>query len=98
MLTFDLLVVPAACMIRRFISGKTRQVESTQYQQDVLPIFIYYTPLPLNGFVLGAGESSRTYLLVTSLDTQQARAKGSFDYGKQISQSQPETHLRAHTS
>ena len=43
---------------------------------------MYYTPLPSNGFQLDAQETNRTYLFVTSLDTQQDRAKQSFDYGK----------------
>ena len=59
-------------------------MENDQYQPEVLPLFIYYTPLPLRGLQLDASESNRTYLFVTSLDTQQARAKRSFDYGKEI--------------
>jgi hypothetical protein len=43
---------------------------------------MYYTPLPLNGFQLDAQESNRTYLFVTSIDSEQARAKRSFDYGR----------------
>jgi hypothetical protein len=67
--------------IRRLLSGKTREVENSQYQSERLPLFIYYTPLPTNGFQLNEQDASQTYLFVTSLDTQQARAKRSFDYG-----------------
>ncbi len=57
-------------------------MENSQFQPDLLSLFIYYTPLPSNGFQLDAQETNRTYLFVTSLDTQQDRAKQSFDYGK----------------
>ena len=42
---------------------------------------MYYTPLPSSGFQLGAQDTSRTYLFVTSLDTDQTRANRSFEYG-----------------
>ena len=57
-------------------------MESSQYQQDPLPLFMYYTPLPSNGLQIDAQETSRTYLFVTSLDSEQVRAKRSFDYGR----------------
>lgn len=66
----------------RLLSGKTRQVENSLFQQEPLPVFVYYTPLPVNGFELGPEETSRTYMFVTSIDSEQARAKRSFDYGK----------------
>ncbi|CAF0878103.1 unnamed protein product [Rotaria sordida] len=62
------------------LSGKTRQVENIQYQQEPLSVFIYYTPLPYEGFELDPQETDRTYLFVTSIDEHQARARQSFDY------------------
>ncbi|CAF3413981.1 unnamed protein product [Rotaria socialis] len=62
------------------LSGKTRQLENNQFQQEQLPVFVYYTPLPVNGFELDPQETSRTYLFVTSIDSEQARAKRSFEY------------------
>ncbi|CAF4806446.1 unnamed protein product, partial [Rotaria socialis] len=47
---------------------------------EQLPVFVYYTPLPVNGFELDPQETSRTYLFVTSIDSEQARAKRSFEY------------------
>ena len=66
---------------KRLLSGKTREKEDNFFQLDLLPLFIYYTPLPSNGLRLTAQETSRKYLFVTSLDTQQARANRSFHYG-----------------
>ena len=66
------------------LSGQTQQVENDQFQAKPLPIFIYYTPLPVNGLQLDADESSRTYLFVTSIDEKQSRAKQSFDYGNKF--------------
>ncbi|CAF4568307.1 unnamed protein product [Rotaria sp. Silwood2] len=62
------------------LSGKTRQVENIRYQQEPLSVFIYYTPLPYEGFELDPQETDRTYLFVTSVDEHQARAKQSFHY------------------
>ncbi|CAF3921149.1 unnamed protein product [Rotaria magnacalcarata] len=62
------------------LSGKTRQVENNQFQLEQLPVFVYYTPLPVNGFELDPQETSRTYLFVTSIDSEQERAKRSFEY------------------
>ncbi|CAF1126931.1 unnamed protein product [Adineta steineri] len=76
------------------LSGKTLEVENSQYQQDILPLFIYYTPLPFNGLQLDAEESARTFLFVTSLDTDQARAKRSFDYAS--TERQPDQLWSAH--
>ena len=69
-------------VVGRFLAGKTHEVENNRFQRDVLPLFVYYTPLPSNGLQLGAQETNHTYIFVTSLDTQQDRAKRSFDYGK----------------
>jgi hypothetical protein len=66
------------------LSGKTRQVENDQFQQESLPIFVYYTPLPVEGLKLDQEETSRTYFFVTSIDDKQSRAKQSFDYGKSL--------------
>ncbi|CAF5196968.1 unnamed protein product, partial [Rotaria magnacalcarata] len=65
---------------KRLLSGKTRQVENNQFQLEQLPVFVYYTPLPVNGFELDPQETSRTYLFVTSIDSEQERAKRSFEY------------------
>jgi len=46
-----------------------------------LPVFIYYTPLPVQGLELDQEETNRTYLFVTSIDGNQSIAKQSFDYG-----------------
>ncbi|CAF4003319.1 unnamed protein product [Rotaria magnacalcarata] len=62
------------------LSGKTRQVENNQFQLEQLPVFVYYTPLPVNGFELDPQETSRTYLFVTSIDSEQERAKRRFEY------------------
>ncbi|CAF4575481.1 unnamed protein product [Rotaria socialis] len=62
------------------LSGETRQVENDQFQKEPLSVFVYYTPLPVNGLKLGKHEKSRTYLFVTSIDEQKSRAKSSFDY------------------
>jgi hypothetical protein len=70
-----------SCFVRRLLAGKTCEAENSQFQPDLLPLFVYYTPLPSNGLQLDAQETNRTYLFVTSLDTQQDRAKRSFDYG-----------------
>lgn len=66
------------------LSGQTQQVENDQFQTEPLPVFIYYTPLPVDGLQLDADETTRTYLFVTSIDEKQSRAKQSFDYGKQF--------------
>lgn len=63
------------------LSGKTRQVENSQFQTEPLPVFVYYTPLPINGLELHEEEKSRTYFFVTSIDEKKTRAKKSFDYG-----------------
>jgi hypothetical protein len=47
-----------------------------------LPVFVYYTPLPIEGLALDQDEITRTYLFVTAIDEKQSRAKQSFDYGK----------------
>jgi hypothetical protein len=47
-----------------------------------LTIFVYYTPLPVQGLELDQEETNRTYLFVTSIDGNQSIAKQSFDYGK----------------
>ena len=65
-----------------FLSGHTFEVENSQFQQKPLPVFIYYTPLPADGFELDEQETRQTYLFVTSIDEQEARAKQSFDYGR----------------
>ncbi|CAF1665004.1 unnamed protein product [Rotaria magnacalcarata] len=62
------------------LSGETRQVENVQFQKEPLSVFVYYTPLPVNGLKLGKHEKRRTYLFVTSIDEQKSRAKSSFDY------------------
>lgn len=67
---------------KRFLSGTTRHVENNQFQQESLSVFMYYTPLPVNGFELESYETNRTYLFVTSIDNDQARARRSFEYGK----------------
>ena len=67
---------------RSLLSGKTRQVENDQVQQEPLPVFVYYTPLPGEGLKLDPEETSRTYLFITSIDEKQSRAKQSFEYGK----------------
>ena len=56
-------------------------MENEQYQSEPLSVFVYYTPLPVDGLELGQDEMTRTYLFVTSIDEQQSRAKQSFDYG-----------------
>lgn len=66
---------------KSLLSGQTRQVETDQFQAEPLPVYIYYTPLPVDGLQLNADETTRTYLFVTSIDEQQSRAKQSFDYG-----------------
>ena len=67
---------------KSLLSGTTRQVENAQFQEEPLSVFVYYTPLPTEGLKLDQGETSRTYLFVTSIDEKQSRAKQSFDYGK----------------
>ncbi|CAF1604892.1 unnamed protein product [Adineta ricciae] len=79
-----------------FLAGKTHQVENNRFQRDVLPLFVYYTPLPANGLQLGAHETNHTYIFVTSLDTQQDRAKRSFDYAS--TERQPDQLWSAHVS
>lgn len=66
------------------LSGRTQQVENDQFQAESLPVFIYYTPLPVDGLQLDADETTRTYLFVTSIDEKQSRAKQSFDYGNKF--------------
>lgn len=66
----------------RFLSGQTFEVENSQFQPKPLPVFIYYTPLPVDGLHLDEQETRQTYLFVTSIDEQEARAKQSFDYGR----------------
>ncbi|CAF4876522.1 unnamed protein product, partial [Rotaria magnacalcarata] len=34
------------------LSGKTREIENHQFQAETLPIFVYYTPLPMKGLEL----------------------------------------------
>lgn len=63
------------------LSGKTMEVENNQFQAERLPVHIYYTPLPKDGLALGEQETKQTFLFVTAIDGQQARAKRSFDYG-----------------
>jgi hypothetical protein len=46
-----------------------------------LPVFVYYTPLPVQGLELDQEETNRTYLFVTSIDENQLRANQSFFYG-----------------
>ncbi|CAF3842733.1 unnamed protein product [Rotaria sordida] len=78
------------------LSGTTREVENNLFQSNRLSLFMYYTPLPTNGFQLGAQETSRTYLFVTSLDTEQARAKRSFDYAS--NEREPDEIWSSHVS
>ncbi|CAF3541630.1 unnamed protein product [Rotaria sp. Silwood1] len=78
------------------LSGKTRQVENNQFQQDPLSVFIYYTPLPVEGLELDEEETTRTYLFVTSIDEKQSRAKQSFDYA--TNERQPNEILLSHIS
>ncbi len=66
---------------KSLLSGKTRQVENNQFQQEPLSVFVYHTPLPVDGLKLDKNEITRTYLFVTSIDENQSRAKQSFDYG-----------------
>lgn len=95
------------------LSGETRQVENDQFQEGPLPVFIYYTPLPVDGFHLDRDEKSRTYLFVTSIDENKSRAKRTFDYGEcsisifwlkdqssslAASQQQPNAILSSHVS
>ncbi|CAF4937489.1 unnamed protein product, partial [Rotaria sp. Silwood2] len=61
--------------------GKTREIENNQFQPEALPVFVYYTPLPHKGLELDHDETNRTYLFVTSIDSNQSIAKQSFDYG-----------------
>jgi hypothetical protein len=42
---------------------------------------IYYTPLPIEGLELEHDETNRTYIFVTSIDSNQSIAKQTFDYG-----------------
>ncbi|CAF3978048.1 unnamed protein product [Rotaria sp. Silwood2] len=76
--------------------GTTREVENNLFQNDRLSLFMYYTPLPTDGFQLGAQETSRTYLFVTSLDTEQVRAKRSFDYAS--NEREPDEIWSSHAS
>ncbi|CAF3981203.1 unnamed protein product [Rotaria sp. Silwood2] len=78
------------------LSGTTREVENNLFQNDRLSLFMYYTPLPTDGFQLGAQETSRTYLFVTSLDTEQVRAKRSFDYAS--NEREPDEIWSSHAS
>ncbi|CAM4963855.1 unnamed protein product [Rotaria socialis] len=78
------------------LSGKTREIENHQFQAETLPIFVYYTPLPIKGFELDQEETNRTYLFVTSIDNNQSIAKQSFDYAT-IDQ-QPDDILSSHIS
>ncbi len=64
------------------LSGKTREIENNQFQAEPLPVFVYYTPLPVQGLELDQYETNRTYIFVTSIDGNQSIAKQSFDYGK----------------
>jgi hypothetical protein len=67
---------------KSLLSGKTREVENSQFQQEPLSVFVYYTPLPVEGLELNEDETTRIYLFVTSIDEKQSTAKESFDYGK----------------
>ncbi|CAF3539667.1 unnamed protein product [Rotaria sp. Silwood1] len=78
------------------LSGMTREVENNLFQNDRLSLFMYYTPLPIDGFQLGEEETSRTYLFVTSLDTEQTRAKQSFDYAS--NEREPDEIWSSHVS
>jgi hypothetical protein len=60
---------------------KTREIENNQFENDSLPIYIYYTPLPIEGLELDHDETNRTYIFVTSIDSNQSIAKQTFDYG-----------------
>ncbi|CAF1060401.1 unnamed protein product [Adineta steineri] len=76
------------------LSGKTRQVENNQFQQEPLSVFVYYTPLPAEGLELNGDETTRTYLFVTSIDEKKSRAKNSFDYA--TTRRRPDVILSSH--
>lgn len=69
-------------MDKSLLSGQTQQVENDQFQTEPLPVYIYYTPLPVDGLELDADETTETFVFITSIDEQQSRAKQSFDYGQ----------------
>ncbi|CAF1270300.1 unnamed protein product [Adineta steineri] len=79
-----------------FLSGKTREIENSQFQTESLPVFVYYTPLPVHGLELNEDETNRTYLFVTSIDGNQSIAKQSFDYA--TTEQQPDAILASHIS
>ncbi|CAF4294894.1 unnamed protein product [Rotaria sp. Silwood2] len=76
--------------------GKTREIENNQFQPEALPVFVYYTPLPHKGLELDHDETNRTYLFVTSIDSNQSIAKQSFDYA--TIEQQPDIILSSHIS
>ncbi|UJR32210.1 hypothetical protein I4U23_019675 [Adineta vaga] len=78
------------------LSGKTRQVENNQFQNEPLSVFVYYTPIPVDGLEIDKDETTRTYLFVTSIDENQSRAKRSFDLATE--ERQPNTVLSSHVS
>ncbi|CAF4972350.1 unnamed protein product [Rotaria sp. Silwood1] len=78
------------------LSGKTREIENSQFQVEPLPVFVYFTPLPIQGLELDQEETNRTYLFVTSIDENQTIAKQSFDYA--TSEQQPDAILSSHIS
>ncbi|CAF0931640.1 unnamed protein product [Didymodactylos carnosus] len=63
-----------------FFDGTTKQVENNQFQSEKLKVYIYYTPLPVDGLELNENETTKTFVFVTSMDTSNQTAKKSFDY------------------
>ena len=66
---------------KSLLSGQTFEIEDKMFQDQALPVFIYYTPLPSQGLELDSNETNRTLLFVTSIDGNQSIAKQSFDNG-----------------
>ncbi|CAF1205270.1 unnamed protein product [Didymodactylos carnosus] len=63
-----------------FFDGTTKQVENNQFESEKLKVYIYYTPLPVDGLELNENETTKTFVFVTSMDTSNQTAKKSFDY------------------
>ncbi|CAF1629042.1 unnamed protein product, partial [Didymodactylos carnosus] len=67
-----------------FFDGTTKEVEDNQFQDEKLKVYIYYTPLPHAGLELDETETTKVFVHVSSMDTNQQNAKKSFDYATEL--------------
>ena len=51
----------------RLLSGKTREIENNQFQQEPLPVFVYYTSLPSQGLELNKQELIKVLIVVNNI-------------------------------